>query len=33
MNSKILNIGAGNSRLSEEMIDDGYTDIINIDNS
>jgi ubiquinone/menaquinone biosynthesis C-methylase UbiE len=27
----ILNIGCGNSRLSEEMYDDGYTSITNID--
>ena len=28
---KILNVGCGNSRLSEEMYDDGYKQIINID--
>lgn len=28
---KILNIGAGNSRLSEEMYDEGYQNITNID--
>ena len=28
---QILNIGAGNSRLSEEMYDDGYQSITNID--
>ena len=27
----ILNVGCGNSRLSEEMYDDGYTNIVNID--
>lgn len=27
----ILNVGAGNSRLSEEMFDDNYTNITNID--
>lgn len=30
-NHQILNIGAGNSRLSEEMYDDGYIHIMNID--
>lgn len=29
--SKILNVGAGNSRLSEEMFEEGYTNISNID--
>ncbi|KAL4441978.1 hypothetical protein ABPG74_003729 [Tetrahymena malaccensis] len=29
--SKILNIGAGNSRMSEEMFDEGYQNITNID--
>ncbi|CAD8192011.1 unnamed protein product [Paramecium pentaurelia] len=29
--SKLLNIGAGNSRLSEEMFDEGYQNITNID--
>eukprot|EP01017_Pseudomicrothorax_dubius_P000311 TRINITY_DN0_c1537_g1_i1.p1 TRINITY_DN0_c1537_g1~~TRINITY_DN0_c1537_g1_i1.p1 ORF type:complete len:223 (+),score=60.38 TRINITY_DN0_c1537_g1_i1:46-714(+) len=29
--SKILNVGAGNSRMSEEMYDDGYQNIVNID--
>lgn len=28
---KILNVGAGNSRLSEEMYDDGFQNIMNID--
>lgn len=28
---KILNVGAGNSRLSEEMADEGYSDLTNID--
>lgn len=28
---KILNVGAGNSRLSEEMYDEGYQNICNID--
>jgi 2-polyprenyl-3-methyl-5-hydroxy-6-metoxy-1,4-benzoquinol methylase len=28
---RILNIGSGNSRLSEEMHDDGYKQIVNID--
>jgi EEF1A lysine methyltransferase 4 len=28
---KILNVGAGNSRLSEEMFEEGYTQITNID--
>lgn len=26
-----MNVGAGNSRLSEEMLEEGYTQIINID--
>ncbi len=30
---KILNIGCGNSKLSEEMYEDGYEDITNIDYS
>eukprot|EP00386_Alphamonas_edax_P006320 GDKI01020499.1.p1 GENE.GDKI01020499.1~~GDKI01020499.1.p1 ORF type:complete len:243 (-),score=71.17 GDKI01020499.1:267-905(-) len=30
-NQKILMVGAGNSRLSEEMYEDGYRDILNID--
>ena len=29
--SKILNVGCGNSRLSEEMFDDGYHNQMNID--
>eukprot|EP00352_Strombidinopsis_acuminata_P008272 CAMPEP_0176374618 /NCGR_PEP_ID=MMETSP0126-20121128/26895_1 /TAXON_ID=141414 ORGANISM="Strombidinopsis acuminatum, Strain SPMC142" /NCGR_SAMPLE_ID=MMETSP0126 /ASSEMBLY_ACC=CAM_ASM_000229 /LENGTH=77 /DNA_ID=CAMNT_0017735289 /DNA_START=29 /DNA_END=262 /DNA_ORIENTATION=- len=29
--AQILNIGCGNSRLSEEMYEDGYQNIINID--
>ena len=29
--SKILNIGCGNSQMTEEMYDEGYTDITNID--
>jgi len=28
---RILNIGSGNSRLSEEMFDEGYQNISNID--
>lgn len=28
---QILNVGCGNSRLSEEMLDDGFTNIMNID--
>lgn len=28
---RILNVGAGNSRMSEEMYDDGYKTIVNID--
>jgi 2-polyprenyl-3-methyl-5-hydroxy-6-metoxy-1,4-benzoquinol methylase len=28
---RILNVGAGNSRLSEEMFDEGYQNITNID--
>ncbi len=28
---RILNVGAGNSRLSEEMFEEGYTQITNID--
>lgn len=31
--SSILNVGAGNSRLSEEMFDEGYQKITNIDTS
>ncbi|KJP86897.1 hypothetical protein AK88_03406 [Plasmodium fragile] len=31
--AKILNIGCGTSRFSEEMLDNGYTDITNIDAS
>ena len=31
--SNILNVGAGNSRLSEEMFEDGYSRIVNIDTS
>ncbi len=29
--SNILNIGCGNSRLSEDMFKEGYTKILNID--
>ncbi|CAD8066406.1 unnamed protein product [Paramecium primaurelia] len=29
--SRLLNVGAGNSRLSEEMFDEGYQNITNID--
>jgi len=29
--SKILNVGSGNSRMSEEMYDEGYQNIVNID--
>ena len=28
---KILNVGCGNSRLSEELYEDGFEDITNID--
>ena len=28
---RVLNIGCGNSRLSEEMYEDGYKHIVNID--
>lgn len=28
---RILNVGSGNSRLSEEMFEEGYTQITNID--
>ena len=28
---KIVNIGCGNSRMSEEMYDEGYKHIVNID--
>jgi len=28
---KILNVGAGNSRLSEEMYEEGYQNIVNTD--
>lgn len=28
---KILNVGAGNSKLSEEMYEEGYHNIVNID--
>lgn len=30
-NDKILNVGAGNSRLSEEMYEEGFQNIVNID--
>ena len=30
-NDKILNIGCGNSRLSEDLSEEGYEDITNID--
>lgn len=29
--SRILNVGSGNSRLSEEMFEEGYANITNID--
>jgi EEF1A lysine methyltransferase 4 len=29
--ARILNVGAGNSRLSEEMLEEGYNSITNID--
>ena len=29
--NRVLNVGAGNSRLSEEMFDEGYETITNID--
>mmetsp|Transcript_5263 Transcript_5263/g.4449 ORF Transcript_5263/g.4449 Transcript_5263/m.4449 type:complete len:225 (-) Transcript_5263:84-758(-) len=29
--SRILNVGCGNSRMSEEMFDEGYTNIMNVD--
>ena len=31
--ANILNVGCGNSRLSEEMYEDGYTQIMNVDYS
>lgn len=30
-NSRVLNVGCGNSKFHEDMFDDGYTDIVNID--
>jgi len=30
---EILNIGCGNSKMSEEMYNDGFTNISNVDNS
>ncbi|KAI0792029.1 S-adenosyl-L-methionine-dependent methyltransferase [Abortiporus biennis] len=32
-NARILMLGCGNSKLSEEMYDDGYTNIVNLDYS
>ena len=29
--SSIINLGCGNGRLHEEMYDDGYHDILNVD--
>lgn len=33
LNDKVLHVGCGNSKLAEEMVEEGYTSILNIDKS